>query len=931
MRKCLYSTIGKILVIAIMLISAVCIATSAAWAFSGLRVDMRQNIFFPKSYEASSEMVSDYLFTETDDLIMENATINRYFKDGSLDLTETLDISDLNAGIAKPDKNPVLTYSLADLNTFYESAGYVYLSWILQNDYRLVRYSEASGDYGYEEETYDPITDPLTVYGPDATATDRTALSYEEAVYGITDENFNVERPQNGDSRITILCYPELYNVMYNNGLALEKKYLPNAAGSTIAEYAQQNLETFSILDAYKNLVTAAQKVHELTQYTAPDESNAMIWLKNTNSGTVYTNIDAWNEKSLNQVRTGYSAYIDASATDQDDAGKNTEKGCAIIYDGTTKTTDQIAPATKDKSAFYQSEELLMLRDHTLVNATDFLEDGTWQFFIGLDPTYPANDAARSNAAIYEQFAQKQPFGHNALPAAVIAGILFIVMLILSVIQTGHRAEDADRTATEPDCNLPEYANEKYASRRIGIHTTQMERFPIELLVIIDIILWLVLFAITVTMGKIATDPVSAVTNYSGYLPRTFSAAGYERMLPRLYAVLIPAAIAAATLLCWNLKHFVRRLKARTLGASLIKSLVLVVRKVTNSVYRTKEEGQRLVIVYVMIVLVNAMIAGIFGLIAAAAGALFPIIVCIVILAIINIVILRKLMTYFAGRDAVRKGMDEIAAGNLDYKVDVEEISGYNREMAEGVNKVSAGLKAAVENEMKSERMKAELITNVSHDIKTPLTSIINYVDILKRHDIKDDEVRSYIEILDRKSARLKQLVDDLVESSKISSGNITLDLQSIDLCQMVQQMNGEFREKFEERNLSMVCELTDEPMLIKADGARLCRVIENLYSNAAKYSMPGSRVYVKGMVRTETNRTDSKVVLTIRNISEHALNISADELTERFVRGDLSRNTEGSGLGLEIARNLTIMQGGTFDIILDGDLFKVVITFPRV
>jgi hypothetical protein len=134
-------------------------------------------------------------------------------------------------------------------------------------------------------------------------------------------------------------------------------------------------------------------------------------------------------------------------------------------------------------------------------------------------------------------------------------------------------------------------------------------------------------------------------------------------MLPRLYVVLIPAAIAAATLLCWNLKHFVRRLKARTLGASLIKSLVLVVRKVTNSVYRTKEEGQRLVIVYVMIVLVNAMIAGIFGLIAAAAGALFPIIVCIVILAIINIVILRKLMTYFAGRDAVRKGMDEIAAG----------------------------------------------------------------------------------------------------------------------------------------------------------------------------------------------------------------------------------------------------------------------------
>ena len=336
-------------------------------------------------------------------------------------------------------------------------------------------------------------------------------------------------------------------------------------------------------------------------------------------------------------------------------------------------------------------------------------------------------------------------------------------------------------------------------------------------------------------------------------------------------------------------------------------------------------------IVYILIAAGNAIVAGICAIVMAMSSSIIPAIVGLVILILGNIMILRKLMTYFAGRDAVRKGMDEIAAGNLDYKVDLDEATGYNREMAEGVNKVSAGLKAAVENEMKSERMKAELITNVSHDIKTPLTSIINYVDILKRHDIEDDEVRSYVEILDRKSARLKQLVDDLVESSKISSGNITLDMHSIDLRQMIQQMNGEFREKFEERNLSLVCTLPEEPMMIQADGARLCRVIENLYSNAAKYSMPGSRVYVEGIIQPDANGADPKVVFTIRNISEHALNISAEELTERFVRGDLSRNTEGSGLGLEIARNLTIMQGGTFDIILDGDLFKVVIGFPQL
>jgi K+-sensing histidine kinase KdpD len=245
--------------------------------------------------------------------------------------------------------------------------------------------------------------------------------------------------------------------------------------------------------------------------------------------------------------------------------------------------------------------------------------------------------------------------------------------------------------------------------------------------------------------------------------------------------------------------------------------------------------------------------------------------------------------------------------------------------MAEEMNRVRDGLKQAVEAEMKSERLKTDLITNVSHDIKTPLTSIINYVDILKRENIQDEKIAGYIDILDRKSMRLKQLTEDLVEASKISSGNITLDMQEINLKQLIKQTNGEFEEKFSAKNLELVCSLPESEMIIKADGRRMFRVIENLYNNTAKYSMPHSRVYVTGELKGQ------KVIFSIKNMSEYALNFKAEELLERFVRGDVSRSTEGSGLGLEIARNLTVMQGGTFDLYVDGDLFKVTIAFDAI
>lgn len=274
-------------------------------------------------------------------------------------------------------------------------------------------------------------------------------------------------------------------------------------------------------------------------------------------------------------------------------------------------------------------------------------------------------------------------------------------------------------------------------------------------------------------------------------------------------------------------------------------------------------------------------------------------------------------------RNVIMDSIKRISGGDLEYEIDTEELKGDNKAMGEAINTISEGLYHAVDGSMKNERLKADLITNVSHDIKTPLTSIINYVDLLKREHLENERAKGYIRVLDAKSQRLKQLTEDLVEASKISSGNITLQMSRLDLVELVYQTAGEFNERFEARGLTAVTKLPKEPVVIMADGRRIWRVIDNLYNNVAKYAMENTRVYVDMEV------TGSQVAFSIKNISEQALNIDASELTERFIRGDVSRSTEGSGLGLSIAQNLTTLMGGTFNIYLDGDLFKVTVTFP--
>ena len=245
--------------------------------------------------------------------------------------------------------------------------------------------------------------------------------------------------------------------------------------------------------------------------------------------------------------------------------------------------------------------------------------------------------------------------------------------------------------------------------------------------------------------------------------------------------------------------------------------------------------------------------------------------------------------------------------------------------MAEAVNEMGDGLQEAVDSIVRSERLKAELITNVSHDLKTPLTSIINYVDLLKREDLQNEKAREYVDILDRKSQRLKSLISDLIEASRINSGNVELDMVELDLRAMVQMAAGEFEDRFEELGLKVVFEeaVPGQKLMIQADGSQLWRVLDNLLSNIVKYAKENSQVKIA--LRSE----DGTALAVFENESSEELLKSGEELEERFVRGDGSRSTEGSGLGLSIAGSLTQLMGGSFQVTTEGLVFRAQLQFP--
>lgn len=419
---------------------------------------------------------------------------------------------------------------------------------------------------------------------------------------------------------------------------------------------------------------------------------------------------------------------------------------------------------------------------------------------------------------------------------------------------------------------------------------------------------------------KIKTEIAAVMILFLGFISFSVTVAFsyYDYTEAAFIEAVISMSVFASIFVCiehtWFLIGYtslVRRIKAHTMWSN---SLCCWVMKGISSIMTNIKVTGRMTLYYTGFVLLNLF------LMLVGRGAFV-----LLLLFVIDVLVGIKIIEEAVCRQKVKEGIRKISEGNLEYKIPLEQLNSDNRDMAEAVNHIGEGLHNAVEESLKNERLKTDLITNVSHDIKTPLTSIINYVDLLKRENIENEKIQGYIEILESKSQRLKHLTEDLVEVSKVSSGNISLSMEKLNFVELIHQTIGEFNEKFQVRNLELITNLPKEPVIILADGRRLWRVIENLYNNIAKYAMENTRVYADLSIEEE------KAQFSLKNISAQALNFFGDELTERFIRGDVSRSTEGSGLGLSIAKSLTESQNGEFQIYLDGDLFKVTIRFDVI
>lgn len=498
-------------------------------------------------------------------------------------------------------------------------------------------------------------------------------------------------------------------------------------------------------------------------------------------------------------------------------------------------------------------------------------EDG-FVYAANVDTSFPIQDRYYSQNQLYEQYS---PWTRGMFIMGIVSVIGIIIIFVWLTAVAGRRPGDQE------------------------VHLNILDRMKTEFIVVPGA--GILLFALWM------------LSDFYFYSTRVYGESAYSTA-PHISAldILLVSSLALLSCMIFTTAYLsiVRRVKAKTLWKnSMLKWLGGMLAKAM----RHMGEIWRTVLALAVLAVINVL--------GVASGAA-PVILLMIVADLIGAVY----MVYQAvGRHRIGRGVERIAKGEVDYKIPLTGLRGGQREVAEKINTIGEGLDAAVEASMKNERLKTDLITNVSHDIKTPLTSIINYVDLLKRENLKDPKIQGYLDILEVKAQRLKTLTEDVVEASKVSSGNISLEYMDIDLAEMIQQTSGEFAEKFSNRNLTEVLSIPSEPVIIRVDGRRMWRVLENIYNNAAKYALEGTRIYADLSARERT------VIFSLKNVSEQPLNIRAEELTERFIRGDVSRSTEGSGLGLSIAKSLVTMQGGTFELYLDGDLFKVTITFPQV
>lgn len=494
------------------------------------------------------------------------------------------------------------------------------------------------------------------------------------------------------------------------------------------------------------------------------------------------------------------------------------------------------------------------------------------QYYTAFDETVQNLDSTSDitlNRALYNQTKSLYKYSYSTLIISIIIGSIELIYLIYSL---------------------------GYVKNKEEIYLSWLDKIPLEIL----FFGYFLLFFVEAALLAICLSVISVDVNLCVML---IMLVGYFSVLSALYG--------AGTLL--------KRIKVHTFFKNsvtyrILKWLVQKYKNVKNTISSNNNLGGKIALYFIGIVTVSILIGLIFKE--------FGILLDIVFWIWCYYKIMKEVDKFKQIHDATEK----IYKGDTDIKLDESLYTGVLKELAIYINDIAGGFSNAIKESLKSERLKTELITNVSHDIKTPLTSIINYVDLLKQENIQNEKAKEYIEVLDNKSQRLKKLIEDLVEASKASSGNIKINKEVLNVKELLNQVTGEFEDKFNSRCLNIISKLPEETVYIKADSRYLYRVLENTYSNVAKYAEENTRVYIDCILEEKNT-----VAIYVKNISKDELNISADELMQRFVRGDKSRNTEGSGLGLSIAKSLTELQDGTFNIYLDGDLFKVAIKFKRV
>lgn len=764
-----------------------------------------------------------------------------------------------------------LAYSVSDLLEWGKDWEANYYEGVYDEDSQVIRCESSDGTshYFYRTDFKKMVADgTLKInYNTDfleeddfesKTESEKLDTVADELYYRYTSQSENIGNVT--DTR-TNTEYPGCFFVELSQ---LDEKFAPQGAENILDAVNKSTEWNGRLEDAYKELFTLLDCIRAIQsdeQFNDYETSLASVFHSVGDYTEGSTNLTyLFADKETQTIYTNKKAYSSYAQLEQNLEKIFKEKAYAVVYPELSECVTNIPDAD------------LQVWNHTIDQSFDTKD---FVFAVSVDTKFSVADSMADEAENSETYSKLM---FPMLAGAIFGSVLWLIGMVWLTVTAGRKPKDEE------------------------IHLNGFDRWYTEIAAGAVIGIWL---AGTIISGTLIAN----------------SSLGYSHAV---VTVIVTCLICGTYTMAWFLIGYlslVRRIKAGTLWKnSLIRKVLKWIGKCSGKLADFARAFSRNTAEKIKVLLVGGAFLFlqflIIGCVFSGAG------VFLLALMAVDVAVMIFAIRKADGLDLIMDGLKKISDGELQYKIKTDTLTGKQKVMAEYINNIGSGLDAAVENSLKKERMQTELITNVSHDLKTPLTSIINYVDLMKRENPTDPKIQEYLRILDEKSQRLKVLTEDVVEASKASTGNIKLEMNDIDFVEMVQQVIGEFEEKFQEKNLTMMVHFTDEPSIIYADGQRMWRVLENVFGNVVKYAMEGTRVYA------EISNRNKKVTFSLKNISAQPLNISADELTERFIRGDVARNTEGSGLGLSIAKSLTELQGGEFKLYLDGDLFKVMITF---